>query len=1219
MKNFKFSFLSTFQGINFTTKLILLFNISLINADWLDILPFAGTKNEKSKENQLIISSGTQEKQHQLSVLKKEKELLEQSEKEFSESVQTELNYINQKIADIKEKLLTPGSESGFLNKSLSKLNEISQILLDTQLLRKKLIEITDQNIEILETYLNDPTFKNLKVETKTSYDFNTLYKLSREIAKSEEELKFLNEEKSALEANIETSKKDFLNLDKDIKSKEKDRKKGFKTSEEDKEESSLALQQKGELLDLDIRLVNAKKRFVDLKIKELTNRLVLLNTRIFIADSILKVLRTNMLTIENSLWISEADIATYEENLIGKKHDSIVAQSNYSENIKRLLQEKEKLSKAFELLSKKYKIQATDNNEFNLWNIDPTTVSSELGLYELGYLSDKISALDREIELKETLRELEREKIQGDEFLIKILTSWHKITQHRFKSEEDINNEIKAYEDYKIDYSRAISSYKDKINITTNLLNNQIRALTNVKERIANLDQHEARFTKKFGKDNFKKAHQLLEKVEEQKNIQTDYNNRLIEAYSNLINIKKNSLKQVNVIVEKLERAVGILQRSEYAISWSNIKNIVPDISLFLFDLKNVIMSTVSKTGMKNIFAKLGAFTNNFNSLFMFLIWLLLIIIAYFGIKKTLFILYPDFLFIRPASKILYFLNSLIALIIGFVAYNLLSIYIWAIIFALIKFKYITDLSFRVIFYLVSIPYLCFIVNKFVHFLINFNIKNNFSLLNASFQKRFTNVFQFLLYSTIIIFFFREAFLLITYGKSELPILLLAFYSIILRSGLIFLIGKEEILSFIPTGSAFWSWIRNKIDKYYYFILILIIGVIVISDPYIGGFSKLVSFVLQGIIYTSLLFVVLWWLQVFLKKVSSTAFFKLDEEEVAHERFLYAKTFYSIFTIAALLFFIICLALICAKIWGFPVSFEKVHDLFNATIFNVRGDLDQLIPITFKSFFTVFIFLFGGFLAAWAFERFILARIFDILLVDQGVQSIISNISYYLILILIVLVGFLRVGFGGLIPVVLGALAVGFAFAIKEPANDFIGYFIIAVERSLKIGDYIEIDPNTKGVVRSINARSIVLRRNNSVSIVVPNSKIVNSSFYNWNYVRGFVSFDDISITVSFASDPEKVYKLLMQALDENPNLLKSPSPVVRLEDFNQHGFVFLIRGFLSSHNVTNMWNIASSVRFDIVKKLRENGIEIAVPINRVVIDNPNKLSFLNKDLLEK
>jgi len=1186
-------------------NLILRFFVSLtlfinLKADLWGFWPFE-TKKDNSSDNQIIIASGSQEKQHQLNILKKEKENLESSEKEFSNNIQAELNSINQRIANIKEKLKDQ-VETNFLNKMLSRLNEVYQLLLDSQFLRKKIVENIDQNIEILENYLKDPDFKNIKLEAKTAYKFESLYKISKDISKYEEELKYLNEEKASIESNIEVSKKDFLIVEKDLKLKEKERKKGIKSSQSD---GISVLEQKGELLDLDIKLSNAKKLYLDLKIKELSNRLALLNTRIFISDSILKILKSDLIAIENSLWISEFDIEAKEDELITKKRESIETQSNYSQSIKKLSHDKEKLTKELDSLIKKYKIHITDLNELSLWNIDTATLNSEMGFYEIGYINDKIQAIEREIELKETLRDLEKEKIDSDEFLIKVLNSWHKITQHKFKSEDEINNEIKEYEDIKIDIYRSINSYKDKINIITNALNNQIRAINNLKEKIKLLNAQEENFVKKYGKENFKKAQQLLEKVEELKNIQTDFNNRLIETYSNLINIKKNSLKQLDVIIDKLERAVGILQRSEYAISWSNIKNIVPDISLFLIDLKNVLLSSLSKTSIKTIYAKFRLFIFNIYSVFKFLLLLIILILFYFLLKRILLILYPSFLSIRPGNKILYFFNSLVALIIGFIAFNLLSIYIWSFIFGLIRFKYITDLGFKVIFYLISIPYLCYLVNKFVNFLIDFNVKNNFSILSPSFQKRFINVFQFILYSTIIIFFFRDAFLLITYGKSELPIILLAFYSIILRSCLIFLIGKEEVLNFIPSGMPFWNWVKSKLDKYYYLILAAIIGLIIISDPYIGGFSKLVYFILQGIIYTALLFVILWWLQILLKKISSAAFFKLDEEEIAHERFLYAKTFYTIFTIVALLFIIASVLFIVAKIWDLPVSLEKVHDALNVTIFNVQGNLGELIPISLKSFLTIFIFAFCGLFAAWIFERFILNRIFDILLVEQGIQNTISNISYYLIVIVVLLVGFLRVGFGGLIPYFVGALAVGLAFAIKEPANDIIGYFILVVERSLKIGDYIEVDQNTKGIVRSINARSVVLRRNNSVSVVVPNSKIINTAFFNWNYVRGFIAFDDIFLTVPFNIDPEKVAKLLFQVLDENPNILKSPHPVIRLNDFSDNGYLFLIRGFLSSHNVVNMWDIASGVRFEIVKKLRENGIEISSPTRRVVLTN--------------
>jgi small-conductance mechanosensitive channel len=178
------------------------------------------------------------------------------------------------------------------------------------------------------------------------------------------------------------------------------------------------------------------------------------------------------------------------------------------------------------------------------------------------------------------------------------------------------------------------------------------------------------------------------------------------------------------------------------------------------------------------------------------------------------------------------------------------------------------------------------------------------------------------------------------------------------------------------------------------------------------------------------------------------------------------------------------------------------------------------------------------------------------------------------------------------------GALALSVGWYIKDPISDFFAYFIILVQRPINIGDYIFIDDLTQGVVRKITARSVVLRRRNSTMIIVPNSHIVSRAIHNWNYIRSFVAFDDILITVSYQEDASKVRQLLLKVLDEHARILKNPKPIVRLHDFTDHGYSFLIRGFVSSSYTLDIWDIASEIRLAIVQSFRQEGVSIAVPI---------------------
>src|SRR5260221_629720 len=100
------------------------------------------------------------------------------------------------------------------------------------------------------------------------------------------------------------------------------------------------------------------------------------------------------------------------------------------------------------------------------------------------------------------------------------------------------------------------------------------------------------------------------------------------------------------------------------------------------------------------------------------------------------------------------------------------------------------------IILYLLVIPYLLYLANRFIHYFNQFNTNHDHIFLAKDFQRRFIMVFSTLIYATIVIFFFREAFLIAHYQKSELPTILLAINFIIFQISLIFLIAKEHILS---------------------------------------------------------------------------------------------------------------------------------------------------------------------------------------------------------------------------------------------------------------------------------------------------------------------------------------------------------------------------------------------------------------------------------------
>ena len=205
------------------------------------------------------------------------------------------------------------------------------------------------------------------------------------------------------------------------------------------------------------------------------------------------------------------------------------------------------------------------------------------------------------------------------------------------------------------------------------------------------------------------------------------------------------------------------------------------------------------------------------------------------------------------------------------------------------------------------------------------------------------------------------------------------------------------------------------------------------------------------------------------------------------------------------------------------------------------------------------------------------------------------------MVIIIATFFAFNSVGLGSLIGSMFIALALSIGLYLKDPISDFISYFIILVQRPIKIGDYVQIDAETLGVVRKITPRSVILRRKNSTTIIVPNSYVVSKSIENWNYVRNFIALQDIILFVYYKEDPARVKSILHAAIDEHPNVLKNPRSVVRLMNFSEYGYEFMVRCFVSSTYTLEMWDLTSDVRLLISKAFKENSIEFAVPIYRV------------------
>ena len=172
-------------------------------------------------------------------------------------------------------------------------------------------------------------------------------------------------------------------------------------------------------------------------------------------------------------------------------------------------------------------------------------------------------------------------------------------------------------------------------------------------------------------------------------------------------------------------------------------------------------------------------------------------------------------------------------------------------------------------------------------------------------------------------------------------------------------------------------------------------------------------------------------------------------------------------------------------------------------------------------------------------------------------------------------------------------ALLVGVGLALQEVFQDVIGGLFIIVDKSLLVGDIVEVD-NKVGRVIDIKLRTTrALTRDDKV-IIIPNHKFITDTIYN--YTQNHKSTREfVRVGVAYGSDTEKVKTLLLKSVNAQQGVLKKPHPFVLFEDFGDSALIFSIYFFISDSFIDP--KIKSDIRFTIDTLFRENGISIPFP----------------------
>src|SRR6058998_3873719 len=213
----------------------------------------------------------------------------------------------------------------------------------------------------------------------------------------------------------------------------------------------------------------------------------------------------------------------------------------------------------------------------------------------------------------------------------------------------------------------------------------------------------------------------------------------------------------------------------------------------------------------------------------------------------------------------------------------------------------------------------------------------------------------------------------------------------------------------------------------------------------------------------------------------------------------------------------------------------------------------------------------------------------------DRALQHAIAQVVGYEVLVIGIVIVLDNAGIHlGALTVFAGAVGVGVGFGLQNIASNFISGLVILAERPITIGDRVEV-AGIAGQVERIRARSTVIRTNDNIMMIVPNTKFIDSPVTNWTYSDRRVRFR-LPVGVAYGSDVNKVRDALLAVAREHPATLSDPQPNAYLEKFGDSTIDFEVIAW-SERMSYKPRRFKSELNFLIEKHLREAGVEIPNP----------------------
>lgn len=211
----------------------------------------------------------------------------------------------------------------------------------------------------------------------------------------------------------------------------------------------------------------------------------------------------------------------------------------------------------------------------------------------------------------------------------------------------------------------------------------------------------------------------------------------------------------------------------------------------------------------------------------------------------------------------------------------------------------------------------------------------------------------------------------------------------------------------------------------------------------------------------------------------------------------------------------------------------------------------------------------------------------------------VIGRIINYIILFVGFLIALLALGIKLTeLALVASALGVGIGLGLQGLVNNFVSGLMILLEKSLKVGDFIELGNGLVGEVKEIQMRATLIRTNDNVDILIPNAELTTTMLTNWTLADNVRRFR-IPFSVAYGTDKNLVKQAVLEAASNVEYTLdaEGKKPQVWMTGFGDSSLNFTLGVWVQPERVKHPTSLMSDYLWAIDDSFRKYQIEIPFP----------------------